>query len=683
MKRVLQGLVAVLGLGLSLRANATTYTVINTADSGPGSLRDAMEQVNANPPGPHRIVFAIPASGVQTVHLLSNLPEITTTTAIDGTTQPGYNQIPRIEVSGDLASLPFPIGAAHSSVRGIAFNNFSDQCVYITADVCTVSACFIGTNADGTAKIPNSASGIYVVGKRALIGGRGPAFRNLISGNGTGVTLAVASEQDTVIGNYIGTDVTGTVALSNIYGVISSAKGVVIENNLISGNVNYGIYTDCQFGAFGPADGTRIYRNFIGTDVSGTKALGNDQSGIQLGCDYTVVGGIGKGNVVSGNGLGIYADDHSSFNEIRGNNIGLTYDGALPLGNTSTGIFLPFSHNNMIGGSTADGTGNRIGANGLDGVTIFGASATDNTIQGNAIGTSFNSALLLGNGGAGIQTDSDRTTVGGPGTLGNIIAHNQGGVLVNSVQNPVRGNSIFANDPQLGIKLDTSTGGPAPNDSLDGDDGPNHLQNFPRIAAVSQVGTQVRLQGHLSSKPSLNFTLDFYSNVSCSPDGHGEGETWLGSTPVTTNGTGLALFDVQYPLSSTRGGYVFTATATDDASNTSEFSLCAPLGVTPTDAGPGTGVAFAVGASIPSPARGTAFLPFTLPAPSHVSLRAYDVSGRLVAVLVEGDRAAGAQRAEWSIEGMPAGIYFCKLRAHANDGSGQLFEASRAVVVAR
>ena len=681
MKRVLQGLVLVLCLGLPRHAEAATYQVINTADTGAGSLRAAIDLVNANP-GPHRIVFAILASGVQTIHLGSPLPEITNTVAIDGTTQPSYNQTPLIEVKGDASNLPFAIGAPNSKVMGLALNTFTDNCLYITADACTVSACFIGTNPAGTGTVPNGNAGIYVIGKRTLIGGRGPAFRNLLSGNSTGVYIDGTSEQDTVIGNYIGTDVTGRFALPNQQGIISGAPKVVIENNLVSGNSYNGIQTECG-SALTPGDGTRIVRNWVGTDVTGTQKLANGENGVKLGCDYTVLGDIGRGNVISGNGfVGVYIDGaYSSYNQILGNYIGVSYDGALPLGNTNTGIYLPFSHNNMIGGNNTDGTGNVIGGNGGGGITIYQLSP-DNTILGNAIGTSFNGALNLGNVGQGIGTNSDRTTIGGPGPLGNIIAHNAGGVFVNnSVQNAIRGNSIFENTFVLGIEL--SPVGVTPNDSSDADDGPNHLQNFPTISSVSQVSNQVRLQGALSSVPSGSFILDFYSNTTCNAQGNGEGETWLGSTNVITNGSGVASFDIQYPLSSVRGGYIFTATATDNGGSTSEFSLCAPLGSTPTAVESGPGLVFAMGASTPSPARGAISLPFTLPAPSHVTLRAYDVSGRLVAILVEDDRSAGPQRAEWSVDGVPAGTYFCKLHARASDGSGQQFEAARTVVVVR
>lgn len=682
MKRVSRVPVLVLLLlsAFSLHADAATYQVTNTADTGAGSLRAAIAQVNGNP-GPHRIVFAIPVVGVQTIHLASPLPDVTTTVAIDGTTQPGFNYVPLIEVRGDASTLPFTIAAAHSSVKGLVLNNFPNACLYITADACTVSTCYIGTNSNATGTLPNGAEGIYVIGKGTLIGGRIPAYGNIISGNVAGVYIDASSERDTVMRNYIGTDVTGAIALPNQQGIFSStARNVLIENNLISGNAHNGLYVENGSGPVTPGEGVRIYRNLIGTDASGATKLANAENGIELLCDYGVVGGIGKGNVVSGNGIGIHVTPGSAYNQILGNYIGVSADGTLPVGNAAGGIYLDFSHDNVIGGDTSNGTGNIIGANGGDGITIHTAFATDNTIRGNAIGTSFNGALSLGNAGAGINTGGDRTIVGGLGTLGNIVANNYGGVLVAGLKTTVRGNSIFGNTFDLGIDLTPFFF--SPNDTLDADEGGNHLQNFPTISSVSLVSGQVRLKGYLSSAPSQVFTLDFYSNTSCNGQAYGEGETWLGSSDVITNASGLATFDIPYSPSSMRGGYIFTATATDSGGNTSEFSACAPLGFTPTAAEPRPDLTFGLGAIIPSPAQGRTSLPFTLPVASHVSLRAYDVSGRLVSTLAEADYSAGPQRASWSVEHMPGGVYFCRLQARANDGSGQSFEASRNVIVA-
>src|SRR5262249_12055512 len=135
---------------------------------------------------------------------------------------------------------------------------------------------------------------------------------------------------DRVVGNFIGTDSTGTQAISNDVGIrFGGVSNLLIggttpaDRNIISGNA-YGIYgTD-------PATGSQIEGNYIGTDVTGTRAIGNTVVGIHVGC---TVGGTaqGAGNVISGNNVGIYGG------VIQGNLIGTDATGTRALGN-ATGI---------------------------------------------------------------------------------------------------------------------------------------------------------------------------------------------------------------------------------------------------------------------------------------------------------------------------------------------------------
>ncbi|HEV8481565.1 MAG TPA: right-handed parallel beta-helix repeat-containing protein [Candidatus Eisenbacteria bacterium] len=665
-------------------AAATTYTVTSTNDSGSGSLRECIQVANANAPGPHRIVFSFPGVGVQTIHLLTDLPALANPTAIDGTSQPGYNGVPLIELDGSLCSTGFNLAAAHSSVKGFVINRFLSTGVFVAAQACSLQACYVGTNAAGTAASPNASFGVYVSGSDALIGGRIPAYRNIISGNGfMGLALTAGAARDTVMNNYIGTDVTGTLAVPNAdYGLeTGGATQTVIDNNLVSGNDGFGIYVDSSSEP-APADGVRITRNYVGTDASGQHALPNTGKGIDLLSSYTIVGGINAGNVISGNGdFGIICDGAflPSYHQILGNKIGVSADGTRPLGNAAGGIDLYNSTNNIIGVSRGDGSGNIIGANGGAGIQIDGTSV-NNSIQGNAIGTSFNGALALGNTGAAITTESDLATIGGSGLAGNVIAHNNGGIYIDGVQNKIEGNLIFQNGPGLGIDNMQPALGVTPNDAPpDPDDGGNHLQNYPVLTGASVVGSSVQLVGTLASDFNRQYTIDFYSNRACSASGYGEGESWAGQLVATTDGTGNIGFLIMIPLSSVVG-YVFTATATDDAGSTSEFSLCKSMSE-PTAVDPAPTVSYALEASQPSPARGLTFLPFTLAHPSHVRLSAYDVSGRFVARLVDRDLPAGPGRAEWSLAGLAAGTYFCRLEAQANDGSGQHFQASTTVIV--
>lgn len=692
MKRSPTALAAlVLCLVVTAPATAATFTVINTLDSGTGSLRWAIGQANGSA-GPHRITFNIPGTGVQTIHLLTNIGSITNTTALDATTQPKYDAVPLVEIDGTGSgnALLIASSAPQSSVRGLIFNRFPDAALSISADACTLSACWFGVNNTGTAASPNGL-GTYVFGKGDLIGGHLPGSGNIFSGSGTGILLLSPAAGDTIAGNYIGTDVTGKVAIPNSVWDIDAENvpDLVIggtgasDGNVISASGQSGIFCESTPPST-TGHGVSIYRNFIGTDAIGKNAVGNTQNGILLWDSYANIGDVGLGNVISGNhGSGIYVegDQGSNFNTISGNWIGVTANGTGKLGNFVHGIALHNSHNNFIGGNTGDGSGNLIGGNGNVGIDIEGAGSTDNIVEGNAIGTSFNGALDLGNNLEGVGVGGDGTIVGTALTgQGNVVAHNQGGIFVYSKENSLRGNAIFANGGQLGIDLFTAGPTPvAPNDSLDNDDGPNYLQNYPVITAVSVVGTQVRLQGRYNAEPNSDFILDFFSNRQCNSWGYGEGESYLGSTNVTTNAVGNVLFDKSFSLTSIVG-YVFTCTATDFIGDTSEFSPCAPL-ATQTAAQPPGPPGFAFAPLRPSPARRSTSLTFTLAHPSQVSLRAYDVSGRQVAQLLQGSFDAGPHTVAWNVAELRAGVYFCRLRAVSGESSGGEESATRSVVV--
>jgi hypothetical protein len=69
------------------------------------------------------------------------------------------------------------------------------------------------------------------------------------------------------------------------------------------------------------------------------------------------------------------------------------------------------------------------------------------------------------------------------------------------------------------------------------------------------------------------FTIEFFSNSACNaPSGNGEGAVFLGSTMVTTDGSGNVVFAVSVPGLAT--GNIITATSTDGSGTTSEFSAC-------------------------------------------------------------------------------------------------------------
>ena len=554
---LLVGVVLALGAPAAvLQGAATTFTVTKTADTNDGtcdadcSLREAITDANANA-GTDTIAFAIPGAGPHTIQPTSALPTITDPVIIDGYTQPGasantngpglgLNTVLKIELDGTNAGVDvdgLKITAGSSTIRGLAINRFL-----------------------GAGAIPASGTGIH------------------LSDNGGNV----------IEGNFIGTDVTGSQDLGNARGGVevdlSSANTVGGTSddaaNLISGN-KWGIIL-----AFGSSTNL-VQRNLVGTDITGTVNLGNDNFGITLGGGTTnnTIGGTTPQarNVISGNGsAGINLGGITSGNVIRGNFIGTNVSGTGALGNGNFGLYIQAGFfggpaNNTIGGTTPGG-GNVISGNG--GVGIFledddGQGTSGNLIQGNLIGTDLAGTAVLGNGSHGvwIRAASDNAIGGSATGAGNHIAHNGGdGVFVESgTANAILGNSILSN---TGLGIDLSPNGSTPNDAGDGDTGANNLQNFPVLtSAVTGGGTGVTVVGTLDSTASAAFRVEFFANSACDPSGNGEGETFLGAATATTDGSGTAVFVVGLTKAVSPGALI-TATATDPANNTSEFSAC-------------------------------------------------------------------------------------------------------------
>ncbi|MGB3906082.1 MAG: hypothetical protein WBB22_14315 [Anaerolineae bacterium] len=410
---------------------------------------------------------------------------------------------------------------------------------------------FIGTDASGTRPLGNSGPGITLLdaARNNLIGGTTPEEGNVVSGNdANGVVIAGSGTiNNTVSGNYIGIDATGSAALGNQIDGVWIAEGAQYniiggstpgERNVISGNGNNGAVID-------RATYNTIGGNYIGTDATGTAAVGNGNIGVVLawGAQHNLVGGATpeERNLISGNGnVGVsIANRDTMSNIVSGNYIGTDVAGAQAIGNAALGVHLnDGARHNVVGGATL-GEGNLISGNGVNGVNIGDSDTMWNVVAGNYIGTDFSGTAALGNVGHGVHIDNGaRLNVTGPG---NIIAHNgESGVKVvgaDTLGNTITANSIYGNG---GSGIINSEGG---NDELP-----------PSI--LIHVGTRI-----------IRGTAPPNSSVEVFSDEEDEGRVFEGTVTADMEGN----FTFRMPQGRFTGPNV-TASAIDSNGNTSEFS---------------------------------------------------------------------------------------------------------------
>lgn len=596
----------------------------------PGTLRYAMEYANDHP-GPDSISFNIEGNGPFTIYPTSNLPEIVESLIIDGYSQPGTSPanentraIIHIEINGSLNNNPLHTGfimeSGGSIIRGLMINNFYTQAVYISQNSFgnRIEGNYIGLAADGESVVENER-GVVVQGPGNFIGGSEPGTGNVISGNNwVGVQINGRDASGNFIqGNIIGLDATGS---SVIEGGIGSSDPLGIElneclnttvgginkgeKNIIAGNFE-GIFIYAGSAVASQISNNRIIGNYIGTNPAGSETIGNLGSGISIAYEggITIGGKLpGECNIISGNwGAGIMIRD-SPQTSILGNFIGTDPSGTTAIPNQFHGINTDESQGFRIGGPEV-GEGNLISGNIGDGINIspvFGRTCVGIIIQGNYIGTDISGAKPLGNmlnenspitfgNGITLHLEVTDTQIGGVhANEGNLIAFNENcGIEVYNIpksQGQVSpygyGNSIFSNsihsNGSLGINLyDEVDDAVTANDPLDADDGPNGLQNYPVLDTVYFSQDEINIFGFLNSVPDEDFLLQFFVSPEADEIGYGEGKTFIGSETVHTNpSTGFTHFNFSFP-SSLRNGLVVTATATDEAGNTSEFSNAA------------------------------------------------------------------------------------------------------------
>jgi parallel beta-helix repeat protein len=301
-------------------------------------------------------------------------------------------------------------------------------------------------------------------------------------------------------------------------------------------------------------------------ELDGTNA-GSASRGIEITAGSCTIRGL----VINRFGLeGIYITNTGS-NAVEGNYLGTDISGTSDLGNGDDGVTI-FTGQNVVGGNDPPDR-NVISGNANHGVVLRYAAASGNIIRGNFIGVDVSGSSPLGNDNRGVRLfqNPSNNTIGGIGVgEGNVIAYSgDDGIGIHSAAgNMVRGNSIFSNN---GLGIDLADDGVTANDPLDPDTGPNDLQNYPVLTLAENSAGSTIIQGIVHSVPSSTFILDFYSTSSLDPSNYGEGDVWLDSTCVTTDGAGNGLFAKSVTPEITIGSYI-TATATNSGGSTSEFA---------------------------------------------------------------------------------------------------------------
>ena len=460
----------------------------------------------------------------------------------------------------DYASSNIIGGAAQGAGNIISANaSYGVHIVGVGATRNLVEANYIGVAPGGgflfgSGDPGNGADGVRIDGGQYnQIGGGSASIGNVISYNkGAGVNITGANGiGNTVLNNIIGLTSDGTAALgNNEAGVADTAPGTVIgPGNVISANL-IGVLISGS-----TASDVTVTGNLIGTDQAGTADLGNAQAGVDIeSAAGATISGTGQGSqVISGNQVGVLIDGSSATgNLVEGNLIGTDKTGTADRGNSNEGVLIEGAFGNTVGGTVAAAR-NVISANEW-GIRVDGSTASGNLIDGNYIGTDISGTLPLGNEiqGVIVSGNAPNNTIGGTAAgQGNTIAFNVNyGVDISSgIGNSILTNSIFSNG-QGGITLN---GSPLANDNIS----PPTL-----VTAIPTATTKTtNVQGSYTSVAYATFLVQFFSNLAADPSGRYEGQTYLGSTIVTTGANGSVSFAATLKTVVASSAWI-TATAT-------------------------------------------------------------------------------------------------------------------------
>ncbi|HEX2060067.1 MAG TPA: right-handed parallel beta-helix repeat-containing protein, partial [Thermoanaerobaculia bacterium] len=467
------------------------------------------------------------------------------------------------------ASESVTVGGSSAAARNVISANSGPGVFFESGSENVVAANYIGLDATGTATLGNGGEGVLLSpdapGNTIGIVGAG----NVISGNSSSGIDTGGADDIIVRANIIGLDATGAAPLPNLFDGIAASDAANIdigglaagEGNVISANDGAGIF-------FSFVEDSRILGNIIGLDAAGSAAFGNSSGGIELQLVMDVTVGS---NTISANDFGGLAIFLGNTSVIENNRVGTNPAGNAPFGNLDTGILVVASFNVTV-------RGNVVGDNDGHGIEMT-AGSIGTIVHSNFVGVSPDLTVAMPNlfDGVNVCDGAEDTVVGSVALGGNVIANNaENGIGVEPtalLNNTWAANSIFDNG---GLGIDIEIDGVTANDPMDPDEGANALQNFPTPTKALTTPSASHIEGTINTTPSTAVALHFYSSPAADPSGFGEGQTYLGTTNVTTDASGDAAFVFSGPALT--AGHFVTATATT-ASGTSEFSEA--IAVTP------------------------------------------------------------------------------------------------------
>ena len=439
----------------------------------------------------------------------------------------------------------FSVQASDTTIRGLAVNGCTTSVDFVSGSNVRVEGSFLGTDPTGTQRLIDSGQEV-IVGAAVtggVVGGSTPASRNILTACGVAVSAPAGNVGAKVQGNLINLAAAGDALLtppcpSSTFPIVLNGSGAQILGNAIAGGAS---------GIFVSGSGHTVRGNLIGTDATGTVAFGLSQSAMDVAGTNHLIGGSapGDGNVIAAadfyQGIVSAVPDTSSTET--------SSEPTPPAPETSES-----GDRHQRGGDrhhdrrhgARSGQHRRFQRSGVR----FRRDPGQRPADPHPRKPDLRELRKLVQRGARHRLAVEAWAASRPTTTAT----------------PTRARTRSQNYPLL------ITAAPA----------------MPQ-------GSGTHVAGVLNSTPSTTFDVDFYSNPGCAPRPQEvlEGQDYIGSTQVTTDGNGDAAFDLTLPATVEAGARI-TATATDPDGNTSEFSQRVVFSMTPPSGPPEGGTSLTI-----------------------------------------------------------------------------------------